>query len=345
MRYLFIITLFIAAQFVFAAEYRPPPATVVLANVEEIEAAPLMRVPGTVFSRQDAKVAGEVRGRLVRVSEVGTRVRAGGEIAAIDDRQWVLARADSEAEVRRLKANLTYLSLETNRLRQLMAVNVAARTQFDQISSQRTMAEQELAKADVGHEQVIYSLERTKVQAPFDGQIVERLAEPGEFINVGVPITRLVNTTNLEVRAQCPLRVAPFLHKGLVVTVESSNGHTEVPISTVIPVGDIGSRSFELRINLPGNLWVIGTPVKVALPIDKTRLVVAVPRDALVLRNSGIFVFRVNGEGVAERITVTPGIGVNDWIEVTGNLATGDRVVTRGAERLRDGQAVVIIAG
>ena len=238
-----LLTLVLAV--VAGAQYRPSPATVKLAAVEEVEAAPLMWAPGTVLSRQDAKISAEVRGRLVEVSEVGVRVREGDTIATIDDRDWVLAAADTEAEIRRLKANLNYLTRETERLQRLTAVNVAARTQLDQISSQQTMAEQDLAKAEIDREKAIYSLDRTSVKAPFGGQIAERLAEPGEFINVGMPITRLVNTNNVEVRAQSPLRVAPYLHAGLLVTVESAGKEIALPISTVIPVGDSASRSFE----------------------------------------------------------------------------------------------------
>ena len=64
------------------------------------------------------------------------------------------------------------------------------------------------------------------------------------------------------------------------------------------------------------------------------------PRDALVLREGGAVVFRVN-DGVAERLAIETGIGAEDRIEVLGEVLTAnDRVVVRGAELLRDGQAV-----
>ena len=44
-----------------------------------------------------------------------------------------------------------------------------------------------------------------------------------------------------------------------------------------------------------------------------------------------------------EELDVTPGAGIEDSVEVRGNLGPGDRLVVRGGERLADGQAVRVI--
>ena len=69
----------------------------------------------------------------------------------------------------------------------------------------------------------------------------------------------------------------------------------------------------------------------------------AVPRDALILRQDGTYVFRVNSEQVAERVRVETGDSAGDLIAVRGELAEGDRVVVRGAETLSDGRGVSIL--
>jgi multidrug efflux pump subunit AcrA (membrane-fusion protein) len=81
------------------------------------------------------------------------------------------------------------------------------------------------------------------------------------------------------------------------------------------------------------------------LPSDKERAAIAVPRDALVLRNDGTYVFRVNEEGKAERLSVKTGESQGELVEeLSGALAAGDLLVTRGAERLEPGQRVMISA-
>ena len=84
--------------------------------------------------------------------------------------------------------------------------------------------------------------------------------------------------------------------------------------------------------------------MRVALPTDAPRQVLAIPRDALVLRRSGTSVYRVNGDNKAENVPVQVGIAAGDLVEVNGKLDPGDKVVIRGSERLRPGQDVSIIS-
>ena len=74
------------------------------------------------------------------------------------------------------------------------------------------------------------------------------------------------------------------------------------------------------------------------------REVLAVPRDALVLRGDGASVYIVDEENTARQIKVAVGIGSENLIEVKGPIQPGDRVVIRGNERLRAGQQVQVIA-
>ena len=99
---------------------------------------------------------------------------------------------------------------------------------------------------------------------------------------------------------------------------------------------------FEVRIAANDPAWIIGSPVRVALPNSEPKELVAISRDALVLRGTDVYVMRVNGDNTVEKIVVETGIGLGGFIEVIGNVNQGDRIVTRGGERLEAGQVVVI---
>jgi len=324
------------------AQEGPPPAPVEVAAAETLAMSATVLAPGTVVSRNDAAVAAEVAGSLRMVAEVGDRISKGDVIAAIDDSDLQLQLQYADATVRRLDASLKYLNSQLDRQRKLASQNIAARYELDETESRRDMTQQELVQARIAREQTELLIAKSRVRAPFAGRIVERYRDEGEYISVGGELVRLVDTDNIEVRAQAPMSVARQLSEGTQVIIRDSDRRADSIIRTVIPVGDERSRMIEVRISLADTDWVIGAAVRVALPEADPVAVVAVPRDALILRQNSTYVFRVNGDNTVEQIMVATGIGNGAMIEVRGDLAAGDQIVVRGGERLSPGQAVAI---
>jgi multidrug efflux pump subunit AcrA (membrane-fusion protein) len=65
-----------------------------------------------------------------------------------------------------------------------------------------------------------------------------------------------------------------------------------------------------------------------------------VPKDAVVNQAGSRMVYRVGDDDTVEPVPVEVGSAAGDWYAVTGPLEAGQRVVTRGNERLRPGQKV-----
>ncbi len=64
------------------------------------------------------------------------------------------------------------------------------------------------------------------------------------------------------------------------------------------------------------------------------------PKDAVVRQGTGEIVYRIRDDDTVEPVPVQSGVGVGSWVVVTGPVAAGERVVTRGNERLFPGQSV-----
>lgn len=301
--------------------------------------APTMQVAGTVISRSDAFLSAEVDGRLLEVAEIGSRVEAGGVIARIEDTGLRLRAQELSAEIRRSEARLRFLEAELVRFERLAETNLAAASQIDQTRSERDVAASDLAVGRSRLSQVEDQLQRTRISAPFPGVVVERMAQPGERVAAGARVVRLVNPDSLEVVARAPLDYYRFVRPGDELGVRVGNEEITALLRTVVSVGDEARHVFELRLDLDEFLPV-GQTVRVTVPTADVREVLAVPRDALVLRGDGIAVFIVDDDNRAQRIRVTTGIGSGEWIEVNGPIQAGDKVVIRGNERLRPGQEV-----
>ncbi len=337
------IVLALIVSTVSAQSAPPVPVVVDEARMDTFSAA--LWVSGTVISQHDARIAAETDGRITWVAEAGTTIGHGEPFAIIDDTDLQLDLRDNKAQLESLRAQKRYQENNLRRLNQLTANNNASVNQLDEAQSQMDMTIQEIRRAEVTIDRTQRRIDQTRILAPFPGVVVERLVQAGEFVIRGTQVARLVDTENREIRAQAPLGVASFIREGLEVSVKHEGRESLSPVKRVIPVGDERSRMFEVRIAADDPAWIIGSAVRVALPNSNPRELVAIPRDALVLRGSEMFVLRVTADNTVEKITVDTGIGLGNLVEVIGDLSNGDRIVTRGAERLQPGQTVVIAEG
>lgn len=322
-----------------------PPAPVAVDEAMLDTFSANLWVSGTVISRNDALIGAETDGRITWVAEVGERIGQGEPIATIDDVDLGLELEDNRAVLESLRARERYQKSNLGRLERLAENDNAAVNQLDEARADLDMTQQEIRRAEVAVAQTRRRIDQTRVLAPFSGVVVERRVQVGEFVARGSQVARLVDTHNREIRAQAPLSVAAHVRAGLEVSVKHQERESLSPVKRVIPVGDERSRMFEVRIAAQDPAWVIGSPVRVALPNSDPRELVAIPRDALLLRGSEMFVMRVTSDNVVEKVSVDTGIGLGSLVEVIGDVAGGDRVVTRGAERLQPGQAVVVRDG
>jgi RND family efflux transporter MFP subunit len=232
------------------------------------------------------------------------------------------------------------LQSERERLLQLAEKNLSARSQLDQNEADLAVAQSDetIARVQLGLSQIAMHI--TQIRAPFDGIITERLRNIGERLNVADEIIRIVDPNSLEVVARAPLNTVNYIKDDAVIEIHNDFRQGEASVRVIVPFGNPQSHMFEVRLNVDPDVWTVGESVRLSMPTADVKQVLAVPRDALVLRREGASVFRVMADNTVEQVHVITGLGDGSHIEVIGELAAGDQVVTRGAERLSPGMEV-----
>jgi len=327
----------------FAQQKEAPVSLVVVEEATKQAIAPVANYTGTVISRDDAQLSSEIDGRLVSVADVGEVIKKGAPVVKLDDvliKEQVL---EYQSAITSEQARLDFYNKEVTRLSQLAAEENIARNQLDQAISNQAVSRSNLAASRAKLAQVQEQFVRTQIVAPFDGVITERILQAGEWAKAGDAIVRLVNTSSLEIQTRIPATILPFVKVGENLKIQNEKNIQEGKIRAIVPVGEDQSRLYELRISMPEISWPSGQLVRVEVPTALAREAITVPQDALVLRRDGISVYRVNGNMQAERIVVETGIAQGHLIEVIGEIQPGDKVVTRGGERLQPGAKVKII--
>jgi len=331
------------AQMAQMAQSEAQAANVRVARASIQSLAPLTVVPGTVVSRNDAKLAAEVTGRLLEVADVGTVVVKDDVIARIEDTTIKLRRDELQAEVVRAQARLRYLESEERRYVQLADSNLAAATKLEQTRSDRDVSRSDLQIARSRLAQVEDQLARTRIRAPFDGIVVERLMMPGERVDIGRTVARIVDQQRLEVIARAPLEYYSYVRPGQQLELRTGPVVVSGTVRTVVAVGSENTHLFEVRLDIASNRFPVGQTLRLSIPTSDVREALVVPRDALVLRPEGVTVFVVDNNQTARQVSVKTGIGTREQIEVLGDIKDGDKVIIRGNERLQPGQPVAIM--
>lgn len=332
--------MFLSPGLLLAEESSAVP--VLVTEAIQLEVSSKSWLPGTVISRYDSKIAAEVEGRLEQVLDVGDRVNKGDKLARIESFTLGLHVDEMEAEILPKEARLDFLQREEKRLSMLAEQNNAAKNRLDEISSQFKQTKGEIKVARARLAQAKDQLARTVLYAPFDGVVTARYKSEGERVDRGDHVVRLVNTNELEIQVRVPQAAINNIHANEEMLVKDAEHSSKAQLSTYVPVGDELSRLYELRLHFTEPDWMSGHAVRVSIPVSKPKQVIAVPRDALVIRQNNISVFKINDSNIAEYVAVETGLSKDELIEVIGDLSVGDKIVIRGNERLRPGQSVTI---
>jgi len=331
------------------AEGASGPATpmplVVAETVKVTRLAPQISLAGTVVSLNDAQLASDVDGKVTWIADVGTIVKAGDVVARLDQSLAAMQLASDKANVAKLEAQLKYDRSQADRMQNLFRQNAIAKATSDQAAStsQQDAAALTAAQAAVAKSQ--YNFDHSEVRAPFPGRVVSRLINPGEYATAGKAVARLVDIGSIEVSAQAPIQDAQFVHDGMALPTLIEGKTVLSKVRAVVPVGDQLSRTVEIRLSIAADAAFVGDSAKVMIPAGTPHQALAVPRDALLLREDSTYLFKLDKKDTALRVAVETGTIAGNMVEVTGQIAPGDRVIIRGAERLETGQKVRVATG
>ena len=340
--YALLLLMFSSAAGAQNAANELPVVMVEVAEASITRVAPRRWVPGSVVSRNDARLATSAAGRLEYVAEVGTRIRAGERVAKLEDEAVRLRVADTKAEIARIDAQRAMSERQLQRIEQL-ANNSISQTQLDEVRSQLAMLTAQLEQAQVRHRSALHDLEQTELRAPFFGVVSERLAQRGEYVATGAAIARLVDTVHVEARVQAPLSLLDTVRPTMQLPVKFGDRQVQAQVRTVVPVGEERSRQFELRMTLADSAFNVGAALEIGLPEREATEALVVPRDAIAVRQTGNYLMRIRGN-TAEKVAITSLTTDGDLVTIRGPVEAGDVVVIRGVERLQDGQRVSVVS-
>lgn len=307
-----------------------PPAEVRVQTVESKKRVATEEVVGTVRAKLRSVIEAKVSGKIQQMLVVpGQQVKAGESLAVIDARE-VQARYDQAVAVRQ------QAEADLKRLTSLFEQKILSQAEFDGAQSKARVAVAAVTEAET-------MLSYTKVTAPFAGVITRKHADVGDLSTPGKPLLEIEDSTALRLEADVPEAVVGKLTLGdkLPVRISALEKELEGLVSEIAPAADPGSRTFLVKLDLPGTPGLrAGQFGRVAMPVGETTAL-RVPASALIQRGQMELIFVVQDHQARLRLVKT-GKRLGNEVELVSGVEAGEKIVAENALGLADGQPLII---
>jgi membrane fusion protein (multidrug efflux system) len=288
-------------------------------------------------------VTAELTGKVVRIAfEPGTKVNAGDLLLQQDI-------SSEAAQLRAVEANVALAKLNLERLKKLLDRRTIAQSQVDNVEAQY---KEGVAQADA----IRTVIAKKNIRAPFAGSLGIRLVNLGQILNEGEPIVSLQSIDPIFVNFSLPQQQLAQVQTGLTVRVKYDALPAQImegKITAISPEVDAATRNVRIQATMANHEERLrpGMFVNVAVVLPAAKDVLAVPATAVLYAPYSDSVFVVdekksennNQPGLIVRQQIVQlGEKRGDFVAVVAGLQAGETIVSTGAFKLRNGQAVVV---
>ena len=334
---------------IIAEESKPvlPPAKVVVAQIQEKMVVENTPIVGVLYFDRVSSLSTEVAGlvRSVHFRE-GDRVKRGGVLLTLNtdfiDKDIELV----ETKIEQVGVQIEKTDKDLTRFKRLYRQQAIPEREYDDVGFKR----RDLVKQrDALKKQLeIARLKKAKgvIRAPFNGVILAKKAEVGNWIAPGHELCRIGSSNDVFVKVPVAEELLVYSNKGDVVdvTVNAFDKKLKGTIAGIMPVADPRTKNVMLKIRLPRmEMAVENLSATVFVPVSGRKRLKLIPRDALVTLKGKDIVYTVNdNKAVPVPIHIVSFLGEFAGIK-TSEIPDGAMVVVDGNERLRPEQPVEII--
>jgi RND family efflux transporter MFP subunit len=335
----------------------PPATPVYVAGAKKSEAVYYDQYQGTVVALNSVELRSEVSGFITGIFfKEGDVVQKGKELYEIDRRKYMAAYDQAQANLQSAEANLIKAQKDIDRYTMLLKNDAVARQTVDQAQAAYETSKSQVAVAKAGVLSAKTDLSYSLITAPFTGRIGISQVKLGAQITPG---TTLLNTLSSEnpigvdvvINEQDINRFYLLQKKGTDSTfkLQLSDGANYNKPGKVLAI-DRGVASqtgtIKVRIQFSNNDDVLKDGMSCVLNVlnNDSGERVQIPFKAVSEQMGEFFVF-VTQDTIAKQIKVKLGPRIGSDVIVMSGVESGDKVITDGFQRLRDGGKITLGSG
>jgi len=323
----------------FGKSFVPPPETVSTAVARDEKWQETIPAVGSISAVQGVRLTAEIPGTVQEINfESGAVVAKGDLLLRLDV-------STEEAQLRALDAQVEWAQTNLARFKSLRSENTVSQSEFDQ-------ADMDLKQKRANADAVRASIAKKVIRAPFAGKLGIRQINVGEYLEAGKFIVSLQSLAPVYADFSLPQQELARLKTGLTIRVTTDtypSNQFEGILTAINPDLDTATRSVRLQGTCTNEEQLLrpGMFARIEVLLADQRPVLTIPATSVLRAPYGDVVYVVEqstnstgGLTVRQQFIRTGRIQGN-FVSVETGLKPGDRVVTSGIFKLRNGMSVV----
>lgn len=337
----------------------PPPTPVSVVTARTTDAVYYDQYPATVVALKSVELRSQVTGFITALNfQEGDLVPAGKVLYEIDKRQFESAYQQAVANLRGTQASAQNADVNQARYQRLLQQDAVARQLAENAVTSASTAGSQVAAAQAAVSIARTNLAFATIKAPFAGRIGISQVRLGTQVSAGTTVLNTISTENpiavdfavnetdiprfLALQSQkggvgdSTLRFVlpngqPYKQPGKIQTIDRG---VDPQTGTITVRVRFANPQRRLKDGLSGVLKVLNTK-------SGNRLVI--PNKAIIEQMGENFVYVARGDS-AKQQKVQLGPRLRDEIVILNGIRNGDKIVTDGVQKLRDGGKIQISA-
>ena len=307
-------------------------------------------ITGSMQPERRADLRAETAALVVQVlRENGERVKKGELLVRLDAAAISDSVASAAVAVRVAAQALAQTARQLERLKRLHGMGLAAQQEVEEVDGRHTSAQGELAAARARQAQADQQLQRTEVRAPFDGIVSERKVSPGDTVQAGKELIKVLDPGSVRFEGLVAADSAGSVKVGQVVRFQVNGeasrqfvGH----VKRIDPAASAATRQLALLVEFDsqGAPPVAGLYAEGRIETDRSAAL-SITTSALVREGERVYAWRVQDGALHKSLLALGELDARyGRYLVRAGLAEGDTVIRRPGAGLSEGRKVRLAA-
>jgi membrane fusion protein (multidrug efflux system) len=293
-----------------------------------------LEVTGTLIANQQVEIVSELTRKLIHVNvKEGSFVRSGNLLFRLDD-------SDLQAQLEKLKQQEKLAILKEERLKDLIEHDAIVQQDYDEAFTNLKVLQAQIAELSV-------MIGKTRITAPFDGQIGMINVHPGAIVSVNTTLTNIEDNSVVKVEFSVPEKYSNIILPGSEHTFTIASDKKQYNARVSARGASLNNETRTLLVRAiaanPGRTLLPGQSARLNLSVSSSGNAITVSSQALIPSSLGYSVFLIRNNAVHAQ-PVEIGQRNSGSVEILKGLQAGDTVITSNLLRLGPGAPVQLVS-